>query len=178
MTHDVLPPNDAAPQRRRPSVRALQIALAVSVALNLLVAGMAAGAMLNRDKWAEHRAISRDMGFGPLGLAMRPEDRRALRQYLQEKAPQLRAANAQRRAELVALQQALRAEPFDPQALRAALENMQQRLSGQLALGQEAVTAVILAIPEADRRAMADRLGRAGMRSEKSNHRGGHKAGH
>jgi uncharacterized membrane protein len=172
MNDDILPPTSP---RRPKGMRLLQGALVISVALNLLVAGVFVGAMLNREKWADRGGMmSRDMGFGALSHALRPEDRRALRVYLQEKSPQLRNANTQRRAEMAALQQALRADPFDPQALRSAVQNMQQRLSGQLALGQEAVTAVLLALPEADRRALADRLGRTNGRSEKSDRGGGH----
>jgi uncharacterized membrane protein len=166
-----IPPPPLAP---RVPVRALQVALALSLALNLAVGGVVVGAMLNRDKLAQRGAITREMGFGPFTAAFAMEDRRALRNYLQQKAPQLRNANAQRRAEIANLQAALQADPFSPDALRAALGQMQGRQADQLALGHEAIAAVILSMPQDQRRALADRLAHTARPHGNMHPKGGH----
>lgn len=152
---DVSPNQPAA---KSPMVRRLQIALAVSAALNLLVAGTVAGAMLGRGAGPDRGEISRELGFGPFSGALGKEERDALRSYLQQNAPQLRAANTQRGREIAAVQAALRAQPFSPDTLRAALADMQQRQAGQLQLGYAAIADVLIKMPDAQRRALADRL--------------------
>jgi len=158
----------------RVPVRALQVALVLSLGLNLAIGGMMAGAMLNRDKLAQRGALTRELGFGPFTAAFAMEDRRALREYLQQKAPQLRSANTQRGAEIANLQAALRADPFRPDALRTALGQMQRRQADQLALGHEAIEAVILAMPHDQRRALADRLAHTARSGGKMHQNGAH----
>lgn len=155
----ILPPEP--PEAARPaSHRLLRAALAVSVALNLLVAGVVVGGLFYRGEGGGRAEMTRDLGFGPFGEALTPKDRRALREWLKTRAPELRSANMQRRADMVALQAALRAQPFDAAGLRAALSAMRARMEGQLALGHAALSKVILGMPEAERRAFADRLER------------------
>lgn len=154
------PPPPPTPPQRLVSPRALRIALAVSVAVNLAVLGAVAGSFWHKGGMDERGAMTRDLGFGPFGEALAPEDRRALREWLKDRAPELREANTQRRADVAAVQSALRAQPFSPEALRSALNSMRGRMEGQLALGHEALTAVILAMPDAERLALADRLDR------------------
>lgn len=154
------PPPPVPPTTRHVSPRALRIALAISVALNLAVLGVVAGAALHEGGMGGRGEMVRDLGFGPFGEALAPNDRRALRDWLKERAPELRAANTQRRADMIAVQAALRAQPFVPDDLRAALSAMRGRMEGQLALGHEALTAVILAMPDDERLALADRLER------------------
>lgn len=159
---DVSPSLPPPTPPKNPLLRRLQIALAISVALNLLVAGLVAGAALGRDKWADRSAIPRELGFGPFSGALGKPERDSLRGYLQERAPQLRAANSQRGREIAAVQAALRAQPFDAAALQTALSAMQQRQEGQLQLGYQAISQMLLAMPDDQRRAFADRLANGG----------------
>ncbi len=158
------PPSPPAPaSARHVSPRVLRIALAVSVGLNLAVLGVVAGSLWHDGNGGGRGQMVRDLGFGPFAEALASDDRRALRDWLKARAPELRSANLQRYADLAAVQDALRAQPFDPAALRAAFEAMRGRMEGQLALGHQALTEVILAMPDAERLALADRLER-GMR--------------
>ena len=158
------PPTPPSLPMRHVTPRALRIALAVSVALNLAILGAVAGSFLHEGGGMGGRGeMVRDLGFGPFGEALAPDDRRVLREWLKGRAPELRSANSQRYADLTAVQTALRAQPFDPAALRAAFEAMRGRMENQLALGHQALTEVILAMPDAQRLALADRLER-GMR--------------
>ena len=96
--------------------RWIKIALAVSVALNLAVAGLAAGAWLREG---HSRGMPRDMSFGPFTEALSDADRRELRRALGDRAPGFREARQEMRADLTTLLATLRAEPFDPAAAEA-----------------------------------------------------------
>lgn len=137
--------------------RWIRIALAVSVALNLAVAGLAAGAWLREGP---RRGMPRDMSFGPFTEALSDADRRELRRALGDRAPGFREARQEMRADLEALLDSLRAEPFDPSAAEAALAAVAQRTTDRLDLGRELMTGRILAMTDAERQAFADRLER------------------
>lgn len=149
--------------------RRLRIVLAISVALNLLVAGLAIGAAFhggpNRDQ------MSRDLGFGPFSEALDMNQRHALRESLLQKSPQIRGAMQQRRADLAQLLSALRAEPFDAAAMNSALETIRTRLADQLALGKNALADVLIAMPPAQRLEFAERLERGQRRGGKDRNR-------
>jgi uncharacterized membrane protein len=131
--------------------------LALSLALNLAILGMVGGAMV-RGGMAGHTAMVRDLGFGPFSEALRPEDRKALRQAFFERVPDFRQTRRQMRADTAALLEALRAEPFDAGAVSTALQNHQDHLSGQLNLGQELLADHLLSLTTPERLAFADRL--------------------
>lgn len=143
----------------------LRVALAVSVGINLLVAGLGVGAVLNGGPGRDQMA--RDLGFGPFSEALDMPQRRLLRDHLMQKSPEIRGAMQQRRADMERLLVTLRAEPFDPVAMRGALEATRARLEAQLALGQTSLGDVLVGLPEAERLAFADRLERGQRRGGK-----------
>ena len=135
--------------------RGVKIALAVSVALNLAVAGLAAGAWL-RD--GPRGGMPRDMSFGPFSEALDDADRKSIRRSLLERVGEFREQRKAAKAEFEALLVALRAEPFEPAAMQAALAAIEARNSERLELGRTLIeTRLIEMSPEA-RRAFADRL--------------------
>jgi uncharacterized membrane protein len=141
------------------SGRGLKIALAVSVALNLAVAGLVAGAWLSDD--GPRRGMPRDLSFGPFSEALTREDRRALREAFLARAPDdLRTARQAARAEFAAVVAALRASPFDPQALTTSLTAIETRNADRLALGRSLIEARLQGMTDAERAAFADRLDR------------------
>lgn len=148
---DLTPPNVPAPGR------GLRLALGISIALNLAVAGVIGGAML-RGGPGGHGAMGRDLGFGPYAQALRSEDRAALRQALFARAPELRLARHQLHVDSLAIVAALRAEPFDPKALTDLLRAQQLRMAGHLKLGQEVLGAFLTALPANERLEYAQRL--------------------
>jgi uncharacterized membrane protein len=145
-----------APDRRR--IPWLKVVLAVSLALNLAVAGLAAGAWLH--KGPDRRGMPRDLSFGPFGEALTAADRRALRQAFQEKSADPRADREAARGEFQALLAALRATPFRAEDLRAALDAIETRLTARIDLGGRLIEERLLALPEAERLAFAERLER------------------
>lgn len=136
--------------------RGLRIALAVSVALNLGVLGLAAGAILHDGPGRP--GMVRDMGFGPFDAALRPEDRDDIRKSLMRHAGDLRTARAEMQADAKAILAALRAEPFDPAQLTGALGAQQQHLAERLKLGTGVIGDFLVNLPAEDRIAFADRL--------------------
>ncbi|MBA3909881.1 MAG: hypothetical protein C0524_08315 [Rhodobacter sp.] len=161
MTDPVIPPASSppalpsAPVPPASSGRGLKIALAVSVALNLGVAGMAAGAWMSGDRG---RGMPRDLSFGPFSEALTQDDRRALRSALIERSSGFREARAAAQAEFAALLTALRASPFDFATVQSALAAIEARNAGRLEVGRSLIETRISEMSEADRLAFADRL--------------------
>lgn len=141
----------AASVRTAPWVK---VVLALSLALNLAVIGLAAGAWMKGGS----RGMPRDLSFGPFSEALSHDDRRALRRALLQRAPDFRASRNAARAEFAALVAVLRAQPLDPVALRSALSDIETRNAGRLELGRSLIEARLTAMSDADRRAFADRL--------------------
>ena len=135
--------------------RGVKIALALSVALNLAVAGLAVGAWLGGGG---HRDMPRDMSFGPFSEALDSSDRRAIRRALLERMGEFRASRAEARAEFATLLDSLRADPFDPEAMKTALAAIEARNAQRLELGRSLIERRLIEMSDADRRAFADRL--------------------
>jgi|GEM_PF-135646 len=165
------PPQGSAP---KPSAAPLwmRLALVASLAANLLVAGVVVGAMLDGHGGGP-RGVIGDIGLGPFTGAFAPEDRKAMREAFMARAPDLRAMRDQERQDFRAVLDALRAEPYDPAAMRAALQRLSDRLGARMDLGRDILLERLDAMPPAARAAFADRLEAALERPR----RGGPEAG-
>lgn len=135
--------------------RGVKIALALSVALNLAVAGLAVGAWLGNGP---HRGMPRDMSFGPFSEALDDADRRAIRRALMERLGEFRQQRAAARAEFETLLGVLRADPFDAEALKAALAALEARNAERLDLGRGLIETRLIEMTPDERAAFADRL--------------------
>lgn len=150
---------DISPVQPPKTGKGLRIALALSLALNLAVLGVVAGALLHNGP-GMRAAMVRDLGFGPYTEALTREDRKALRQALFEKAPELHDMRRMMRDDTEALLAILRADPFDAAAFRGRMEAQHQRMEAQMRLGQDLLQSYIADMPAESRRAFADRLER------------------
>lgn len=137
--------------------RWMKLALAVSVALNLAVAGLAAGAWLREGP---RRGMPHDMSFGPFTEALNDVDRRELRRAFAERLPGFREARQEIRTDLETLLATLRADPFDQTAAEDALAAIARRAGDRLDLGRDLIAGRIVAMSATERRAFADRLER------------------
>lgn len=135
--------------------RGVKIALALSVALNLAVAGLVVGARMGDGP---HRGMPRDMSFGPFSEALDSDDRRAIRKALMERLGEFREQRAAARAEFETLLTALRADPFDPEALKSALDALEARNAERLDLGRSLIETRLIGMSPQERAAFADRL--------------------
>lgn len=145
----------APPAAGSPSSRGVKIALAISVALNLAVAGVATGAWL-RD--GPRGGMPRDMSFGPFSEALNDGDRRAIRRALLNRMGEFRQQREAAREELQSLLGILRADPFDSEALKAALATLEERNADRLELGRSLIEARLIEMSSDERSAFADRL--------------------
>jgi uncharacterized membrane protein len=102
--------------------------------------------------------MPRDLSFGPFGEALDREDKRALRRAFETRMPGMASDRAAAKDEIASLLAALRAEPYDPAALTAALQAIEDRLSSRIELGRSLLEEHILAMSDAERAAFADRL--------------------
>lgn len=140
----------------KPSGKGVRIALAVSVAVNLLIVGLVAGAVL-RDGGPRGRMMG-ELDFGPFTEALSREDRDALRQSFLRQMPDMSDMRRQMRTDFAALLSALRAEPFDPAALREVMKSQSARMQERLQIGQGLMLDRLEAMSPEARAAFADRL--------------------
>lgn len=158
------------PKAPRAPGRGIRIALAVSLALNLAVAGVVGGTLLGGWGRPPNPTV-RDIGFGPFTAALSAQDREALGRAFREQAPDMRGMRREMRAEAGQMLQALRADPFDKTALLQAIAAQDARGKARLELGQRLLAERLIAMTPAERAAFADRL-------EQSLNRGRNQRGH
>ena len=153
---ETMPPQAGGPPPA-PMRRSMRYVLIASLAVNLLVLGLVAGAVIRGpDGFRAPRGV--DLALGPIVAALAPEDRDAIRAELrQREALQLRPRR-DRDALIAALLLALRAEPFDPAATQAALNVPRDRALAVQQAVQQSLLARITAMTPAGRLAFADRL--------------------
>lgn len=137
--------------------RGLRWLLIGSLALNLGVVGIVAGALLSgRDGGGPHRGI--DLALGPFARALAEDDRRAVMRDLRHNGRLQLPSREDRRQDLAQLATILRAEPFDPVGMAAILDRQRDRALAGQATTQEVLIARIAAMTPAARVAFADRL--------------------
>lgn len=146
-TDDINPP--------QPPRRWTRILLVLSLALNLLIIGVVAGAVMgrSRDRGPDDRAIS----YGPFTRALTDADRQALRQSIRDKGDP-RAHHRQLRAGFEAFLTELRSSPYDPDAAAAALTVQQQQIDAQITSVRAALLERIATMTDDERAGFADRL--------------------
>jgi uncharacterized membrane protein len=142
------------PAARAVTATWVKVLLGLSLALNLAIVGLAAGAWMKGGS----KGLPRDFSFGPFSEALSKDDRRMLRREFVERAPDLLRSREAERHEFAALLAALRATPLDPVALGDALTVIEKRNSDRLQLGRSLIEARLIEMSDAERLAFADRL--------------------
>ena len=150
------------PEPSRPR-RWMGPALALSLALNLLVAGALAGAWMSGHRQDEARRVAVDSMIGrtPFVAALDPDDRREVLRQLRRDAGPLAENRADLRARLDALLEALRADSFDRAQVEALILEQRRIGARRLEIGEAALLDRIAAMSVEERRAYADRLDRS-----------------
>jgi uncharacterized membrane protein len=142
----------------------IKIALVVSLAVNLLVAGLVVGAMVRHDRddrGMREDDVPREFVRSPFLGALDREDRRAVGRELMREEGSLRENRAELRARFERLLVAIRAEPFDRGAIEAILDEQRAAGARRLELAEEAVLDRLSAMTPEARAAYADRLDRS-----------------
>lgn len=142
----------------QPIRRSLRWLLIGSLALNLLVLGVAAGALIRGPGGfgGSHRV---DLQLGRIVAALAPEDRQAIRTYLRDHA-ELRDHQPRRNrdAMLRDMLAVLRADSFAPEMLQDVLRVQRDRGMAVQSAAQDALIARIALMSPQQRSAFADRL--------------------
>jgi uncharacterized membrane protein len=128
-----------------------------SLAANLLVVGVIAGALIGRQS-RDAGAMPRDPISGLFLHAMPEREREALGRDLRRQAGAHGHDRAAMRAELAATLALLRGEPFDAAALAARIAGERDRQLARVGLGDRLFVERIAAMSPGERRAYADRL--------------------
>ncbi len=142
-----------------------RVLLFFSLALNLLIVGIVAGAFLRHGMDPQQGRMPPgargDLGLGPYGVALEGSERRQLRRDIGQRAAGTRNSREASRAEMAAVLDALRREPFDRQILSDTMGDQQSRLLSAQNIGKTVLLDHLAALNPADRQAYADRLQKA-----------------
>jgi len=147
MTERTRPPRDG---------RLMRIVLVTSLALNLLVVGLAAGWALRHA--GNDRPSRLDMAGGPLTRALSREDRQEIGQQMRQAWRATGDGRGDLRESYDALVAGLRAVPFDPVRVSERMRQHRERFAVRFELGQDVLVAHLSHMSDTERRAYADRL--------------------
>lgn len=139
--------------RRAP--RWMKVLLALSLALNLLIIGVIAGAV-SRGGSKETARLMRDVSFGPYTMALTREDRREMRRAIrsQDKAFDRAGARENFRNFLVVLQ----AEELDLDQLERVFDTQIALAQTRQGIGKTVLLNQIAGMSVEERRVFAERL--------------------
>ena len=145
--------------KKRGAGRGIKIALAVSLAFNLLVVGVVGGAVLSRPDPGEAPAI-RALGLGPFALSLPREARNDVRGRIEANLDEMRRNRGEIGRSLLAVRRALLADPFDREAAERALGRSRQAAIALQAQGHGALLDTLEEMSAAERAVVAERLER------------------
>jgi len=146
----------AAPTAPRRAPVWMRVALVFSLAFNLLIVGIVAGAIVSGRAGGPPRIV--DLSLGPLTRALSDEDRAAIGEALRSRDGFRPPRPVQRIAAAREVKQALLAEPFDREALARLLDAQRSHAAEVFLAGQDVLLDRLEAMTPEERRAFADRL--------------------
>ena len=135
--------------------------LVVSLALNLLVAGMMLGAAMRADVRDRPPGSARSLIGEPFIRALAPEDRHAFVRSMVRDRDALRTNRAELRARVETLLSALSAEEFDRDAVADILADQRALAQRRQDIGEDLLLDRLEAMTLDERRAYAKRLDEA-----------------
>lgn len=153
-------PDTGPPHPHRRAPRWMRIALFASLALNLLIAGVIAGALLRHgpDRHGDRRPLLGDLGLGPFVEALPLRQRVALGRGIARESGAFRENREDLRRQFETFLGLLRAEAFDAAAAAALIGDQQAKLMERRGIGRDLLIERLAAMDAADRRVYADRL--------------------
>lgn len=141
----------------------LKVVFGLSLALNLLVLGAVGGAVVRHGGWdGRHHPPRADIAGGPLTRALTQEDKRAVsREMRRAYRAEGRSGRGAYRAAMQQLVADLRAEPFDPDPVKAQMAQMREMLGQRMAIGQQILLEHLVQMDPDARQAFSARLEKA-----------------
>lgn len=138
-----------------------RIALVVSLGVNLLVVGAVAGALLSGGpdpRGTAERRAEKGLPIGPYGRAFSQQDRAELRRAFEARKPLFEQSRRDMRAVAGEIANIVRADPFDPAALKAAFGQQSTLQQAVRAEGQTLLIERLTNMSAAERQAFAEKL--------------------
>ena len=136
--------------------------LFISLAINLLILGVVAGALLQRsDRDGRADGPARSILGAPYIAALEPEDRRALGREILQDRDRLRTNRENLKRRVESLLEELRKEDFDRVRISQLLAEQRNLAVSRQEVGEALLLDRIEAMNLEDRRAYADRLAKA-----------------
>ncbi|MCT8159584.1 periplasmic heavy metal sensor [Pseudoruegeria sp. SHC-113] len=158
-TQSPKPGPDAGGPEKPGLPRRVKLLLGLSLSLNALVVALALGAVLSPDGPRKGPPRVKDIGANAMVRALPEARQKALREALGNRiGKDGKDARVDLRAISRALQEALRAEPFDVARVDAILQETESRRDAQLAIGREVFLMQLNEMSPEERLAFADRL--------------------
>ena len=149
-------------ETKKSSMRpALRVVLIVSLALNLLVAGVLVGGISKGRQYSPKGNF--DISVGPFSRAFEEEDRRAIRDDLRARMAEFPTPQDQS-ASMQSLIAAMRADPFVEEAVIEQFENQRENAAEAMRIGQEVVLNRLREMSVEEREEFTERLMREAMR--------------
>ena len=140
----------------------VKVLLVLSLALNLLVLGLVAGAGWHHyqrgEGWHHGKRSHMPMGLRLYGRALERGDREALIAAARAEMGEAGAGRRELRAHFSGVVTVLRAEPFSPEALAEALAAQRATAGAYFARGHDLLVAHVAGMSPEARRVFADRL--------------------
>ncbi|MEQ9695794.1 periplasmic heavy metal sensor [Shimia sp. SDUM112013] len=139
--------------------RGRRILLILSLGLNILVLCVVVGAFIGFHRHGGDRHHAATYGPGAVYIrALEFDDKRALGKEIRRSYREAGAGRAEDHALLTRLVAAVRADPFDPESLRAVRQDLDARTAGRRAAAFETWLAFVAEMPPEERSAYADRM--------------------
>jgi uncharacterized membrane protein len=151
------PPAPPAPPAQPRGFGWMRAALIASLAVNLLVLGLVAGAVARHGRDG-FRGGPDDVGFGPFTEALSDGDRAFLRDEFFKRSPDHRDARREAVEGFNTLLATLRAPEWNEAAVREALAAQRTRTEKRIALGEDLLIARLGQMTAEERAAFADRI--------------------
>lgn len=151
-----------------------RILLVVSLGVNLLVAGIVVGGLATHERRAPP---PNDVSIGPFTEAFDKADRAALRKAVADQSTSFRDMKRALDADVERLVEALKAEPWDEQVVRAVMSGMRERLEARSQIGEGLIFSRLEEMTTAERQAFAMRLEQRMKRSGEGGASSDHRAG-
>lgn len=164
MTETTPPPEDPIPQppeAKAPRTgKGLRWALGVSLALNLLVAGVLAGAGIAAINGHERKGgapglASFGQGIGPVIQSFEPQDRRAMARQMRRGAQELGVSRRNVEVGLQRLSDQIGATPYDQAALEATMTGQIEQIKAVQDLAFRVILERISAMSDEERARLA-----------------------
>jgi uncharacterized membrane protein len=135
--------------------RWIKVLLVISLALNLMIAGVVLGTVVSSDKRRDGPPDRREANFGPMTRALAPEDRRKLGREIRRATKDLLSTA---RPDWQNVLTALRSDTFDPEELRRVFASQRDMNAARMSVAQDVLIQHILELSDPDRLEFADRL--------------------